>query len=111
MINLQDNEKEKIYNNLCIKSFILGFVTNVFNPKATLFFLSLFTLVIDSNTPLSFQLFYGSWMTIITGVWFCIVSIFFTSEYTERFITKYAVHINRLMGVILIFISIILILN
>ena len=32
MINLQDNEKEKIYNNLYKKSFVLGFITNVFNP-------------------------------------------------------------------------------
>ena len=36
-------------------AFTSGFVTNGLNPKATLFFLSLFTVVINPHTPLSIQ--------------------------------------------------------
>ena len=41
------------------KAFILGFLTNGLNPKATLFFLALFTVVISENTPTMVQIFYG----------------------------------------------------
>ncbi|MCF5382824.1 LysE family translocator, partial [Pseudomonas syringae] len=36
-------------------AYISGFVTNGLNPKATLFFLSLFTVVINPHTPLLVQ--------------------------------------------------------
>ena len=36
-------------------AFTSGFVTNGLNPKATLFFLSLFTVVINPHTPLTVQ--------------------------------------------------------
>ena len=41
-------------------AFTSGFVTNGLNPKATLFFLSLFTVVINPHTPLSIQAGYGA---------------------------------------------------
>jgi len=37
------------------RAFVTGFITNGLNPKATLFFLSLFTVVIDPHTPLVVQ--------------------------------------------------------
>ena len=39
------------------RAFGLGFVTNGLNPKATLFFLALFTAVIDPNTPTNYSTF------------------------------------------------------
>ena len=86
--------------------FYLGFITNVFNPKATLFFLALFTTIIDCNTPVIIQIFYGLWMSLITMLWFVLVSLFFTNSLTEIFIRKYSLLINKIMGVVLIFISI-----
>ncbi len=41
-----------------LEAIKIGFLTNVLNPKATLFFLSLFTLVINPDTPLNIQLLY-----------------------------------------------------
>ena len=87
-------------------SFILGFMTNVLNPKASLFFLSLFTLLIEPNTPLFIQLLYGIWMSFITFCWFCLVTFLFTSKFSYLYINKYAILIDRLMGTILIIISI-----
>ena len=46
-----------------VGAFRLGFLTNGFNPKATLFFLALFAGVIDSETPLRIQLYYGLYMS------------------------------------------------
>ena len=36
-------------------AFVTGFITNGLNPKATLFFLSLFTVVINPHTPVAVQ--------------------------------------------------------
>jgi len=101
-----ENSKTKVDSKYFYQSFVLGFVTNVFNPKATLFFLSLFTLVIKIDTPLYIKLFYGFWMSVITGLWFSLVSFFFTSELSKIFIRKYSVLIDKIMGIILIIISI-----
>ena len=87
------------------KSFFLGFVTNVFNPKATLFFLALFAMLVNSNTSMYVQVLYGLWMIIITGLWFCLVSYFFTSHLSRIYINKYSKLINKIMGIILMFIS------
>jgi len=44
------------------RAFVIGFVTNGLNPKATLFFLSLFTVVISPDTPLLVQAGYGVYL-------------------------------------------------
>jgi len=52
----------------------LGFLTNVLNPKVTLFFLGLFTQVIHPGTPLWLQMLYGVEMCSMTFVWFSFVA-------------------------------------
>lgn len=86
-------------------SFFLGLVTNLFNPKATLFFLSIFSLLINNSTPIIIKSFYGIWMSFVTGFWFCLVSLFFTSKFSQIFISKYSLIIDKIMGIILIAIS------
>ena len=49
-------------------------------------------------------------MSIVTGLWFCIVSFLFTSKFFEIFISKYAHIIDKIMGIVLMVISIKLIL-
>ena len=53
------------------QAFVVGFVTNGLNPKATLFFLSLFTVVISADTPLWVQAGYGVYLAGATALWFC----------------------------------------
>jgi len=86
--------------------FLVGFITNLLNPKATLFFISLFSLVIDVDTSVYIQLFYGFWMSVVTALWFCLVSLLISSYYSNIFINKYFTLLNRIMGIVLILISI-----
>lgn len=51
-----------------------GFLTNVLNPKATLFMLALFTQVIDPATPLALQLTMGIYMGAMTTAWFALLA-------------------------------------
>ena len=52
----------------------MGFLTNVLNPKATLFFFALFTQVINPHTPKAIQVLYGLEMSVMTFVWFALVA-------------------------------------
>jgi RhtB (resistance to homoserine/threonine) family protein len=51
-----------------------GFVTNVLNPKATLFFVALFSQVIKPTMPVWVQVGFGLTCAIMCGVWFCVVA-------------------------------------
>jgi RhtB (resistance to homoserine/threonine) family protein len=79
-----------------------GFLTNVLNPKATLFFLALFTQVMDPNTPKSIQLFYGIEMMIITFVWFAFIALLFSNPLIKNKIKKVQHHIEKVTGAVLI---------
>lgn len=59
------------------RSFALGFMTNATNPKATLFFLAIFTTVVSATTPLKIQALYGVWMCLVNAGWFVLVSLLF----------------------------------
>ena len=89
-----------------LQAFKMGFLTNVLNPKATLFFLSLFTLVIGNSTPLYIILTISFIIIVTAFVWFTIVSAFFTQKNVQRGFLKYEKSINRVLGGFLIFLGI-----
>lgn len=85
-----------------MQAFRMGFLTNILNPKATLFFLSLFTLVISNSTPVYIIIII---CVIIIGTalaWFITVSIFFTQQNVQQAFLKYEKVINRILGGFLI---------
>src|SRR3989344_914725 len=57
-----------------------GFLTNVLNPKVTLFLLALFTQVISPETPTLIQALYGLEMIGMTFVWFGFVAVVISHE-------------------------------
>jgi RhtB (resistance to homoserine/threonine) family protein len=79
-----------------------GFLVNALNPKATLFFLSLFTLVIAPTTPSSVQAFYGLYMALATWVWFSFLSIILSKEKVRAFFQRAGHWFDRGIGLILI---------
>lgn len=84
------------------ESFKLGFLTNVLNPKATLFFLSLYILIISNNTPFEFQILFGLWMSFATGLWFAFLSLILTNKSIVSKIEFMSTKIQKLTGMILI---------
>jgi RhtB (resistance to homoserine/threonine) family protein len=84
------------------KLFAVGFVTNALNPKAVLFFLSLFSLLVSPQTPAAIQALYGLVMAATLIAWFLGVSIVFTSRpVRERFLAM-GRWFNRMTGVMFI---------
>ncbi len=84
------------------RAFWSGFLTNGLNPKATLFFLALFTVVIDSNTPVKTQIFYGLYLSLATFTWFAMLSSILGRQSVREFMMKAGNWFERGMGALLI---------
>jgi RhtB (resistance to homoserine/threonine) family protein len=85
-----------------LKALKMGFLTNVLNPKATLFFLALFTQVISGTTPVGIQLIYGIEMVLMTFVWFTLVAALLSHTVIRSRFTKIQSKAEKVFGVILI---------
>lgn len=88
------------------KAFTTGFLTNGLNPKATLFFLSVFAVAVSADTPDSVKVFYGIYLAIATGLWFSGLSLFLSSTKVRGFIQSHAYWFDRVMGVALILLAV-----
>lgn len=80
----------------------IGFITNVTNPKVTLSFLSLFTLIINPDTPLFVKLIMGGEMSIVTVLWFCLVAYLITHNVIKSRLERVQGFAEKFIGVILI---------
>lgn len=85
-----------------LKAISMGFLTNVLNPKASLFFLSLFTLVIKPDTATGTLVIISALLVIDTILWFSLVAIFFTQKRIRIIYNRYQKWFNRLFGGFLI---------
>ncbi|WP_119154598.1 LysE family translocator [Caldimonas tepidiphila] len=84
------------------RAFLTGFLTNATNPKATLFFLSIFTAVVNPETPLALQSLYGFWMCTVNALWFCLVALFFSHGAIRLRFVEFGHWFERAMGLILL---------
>jgi RhtB (resistance to homoserine/threonine) family protein len=79
-----------------------GFLVNVLNPKAALFFLSLFPLAVNAATPKWVQAGYGLWMIATTMAWFAFVAVVFTRPSVRRAFLRHGHWIDRTLGVVFV---------
>ena len=80
------------------RSFVQGFITNALNPKATLFFLALFTQVISPETEVIIQLWYGTICSFVAMMWFSIVAMMLTHRTVRQNLSSVSVWIDRATG-------------
>lgn len=83
----------------------LGFLTNILNPKATLFFVSLFSVVISPGTTVAVQTGYGLYMALATAAWFSLVAVFFTLPTVRKGFNRFGHWLDRLMGGVLLLLA------
>ncbi|QOL27321.1 LysE family transporter [Thalassotalea sp. LPB0316] len=88
------------------KAFSTGFLINALNVKATLFFISLFSMVISFETPTQIKALYGIYMAVATGLWFSFLSLILSHpRIRNRIITK-GYWLDRIMGLVLLILAI-----
>lgn len=84
------------------QAFRSGLLTNLLNPKATLFFLSIFTVVMRPGTPAIVQLTYALIMSGTAVLWFSLVTFVLTRPIIQQRFRKVQHWVDRTMGVVLI---------
>ena len=98
-INIAHEAKEQKSGTAAFRE---GFLTNVLNPKATIFFVSIFTQVVSPTLPLAIQSLYGIEAAIIVGAWFVALLFFFTHSFIRERIAKIQTVVLKIMGAALI---------
>jgi threonine/homoserine/homoserine lactone efflux protein len=102
-----DIKEERIGTDLTrLQAFRMGFLTNILNPKVTLFFLSMFTFVISNSTPVYVILTISVIIIATAFIWFTIVSTFLTNQHVQKVFLKYEMIINKTLGGFLVLIGI-----
>ena len=79
-----------------------GFLTNVLNPKTTIFIVSLFMQVVQPQTPLAVQLGYGAFIVLAHALWFSAVALFFSSASVRARLLAVRHWIDRIFGGLLV---------
>ncbi len=87
------------------KAFALGFLTNGLNPKATIFFLSLFTVIVDVNTPFIVKGMFGIYLACATFLWFLFLSLILTRPQVRQIFSRKGYVFDRVMGWVLILLA------
>lgn len=80
------------------KALASGFVVNILNPKATMFYFALFTQVLGPETPLAHQLIYGITCIVTVSGWFAIVALILTDERIRNIFLSFSKWIDRVCG-------------
>mgnify|MGYP002700313584 FL=1 len=116
--NVADNEMQVSNSEVNVdqipstkKAFFTGFLVNGLNVKATLFFVSLFSVVIEPQTPFSIKLSYGLYMTLATAAWFVFLSYLLTHHKVRYFLQIKGYLLDRVMGGVLLLLAVQLVLS
>lgn len=75
-----------------------GFFCNALNPKAPIYFLSLFTVVLSPDMPLPTLVIYGGWIMLLQMLWFSTLAFFLSNASIRKRLLKYGHWIDRAFG-------------
>lgn len=77
---------------------VKGFFCNLLNPKAPLYFVSLFTIVISEQLPASQLLAYGVWIMLIQMAWFSLLASLLSIQTVRQTFQRLGVWLDRILG-------------
>lgn len=89
-----------------LAAFKQGFLTNVLNPKATVFFLSVFTQVITPSTAVGLKWAYGFEMAVIALMWFTLLSLLLGNSFVRNKISRVQMYVDKFMGAVLVLLGV-----
>lgn len=88
-----------------IKYFSMGFLSAILNPKNSIFYFTMFSISINITTPLFIQTFYALWMFLAVLFWDIFIVYLVTNKKSKYIFQKYSNHIEKISGLILLFIA------
>lgn len=99
-------QKEKKLSYSYKKSFFVGFITDLLNPKATLFFLSVFTAIVSVDTPMYIQGLYGLYCILANIFWYMFIANILSIKKNLDLFNKHQNIIEKVIGIVLVLLGI-----
>lgn len=96
--SLGHSEESGIVHSAPLKTVGKGFLCNVLNPKAPIYFVSLFTVVLSPDIPLHFLAIYGVWIMLLQFMWFSLVALLLSSPPVSKRFNKCGHYVDRVFG-------------
>ena len=106
-INMLISKSENINNDSKStpkNSILIGLITNVFNVKAFLFFVSLFSFLIENMIDIYFYIF-PIYFALMSSLWFIFLSYIFTVSKNKAFNMYSNKYLSSIMSLVLCFIA------
>ncbi len=88
------------------KSLSMGFACNVLNPKAPIYFIAVFTVVLSPDLPWYQLAIYGLWMMILQWFWFAFVTALLSLPVFNQRFQAIGHWIDRVFGAAMIVLGI-----
>ena len=107
----QNTERGILGKQSLIHQFALGFVSASLNPKNAIFYLSLFTVMVSTQTPLTTRALYGLWMTSIVFIWDMGVAVIIGNRRAKKYLERWIFGLEKLSGLMLSLFGILLCLD
>jgi RhtB (resistance to homoserine/threonine) family protein len=85
-----------------LRQIMGGFLCNALNPKAPIYFLALFTVVLSPDLPLSTLIIYGVWIMLLQWLWFSLVAAVFAHDSVRGRLIAVGHWVDRAFGVAMI---------
>jgi threonine efflux protein len=79
-----------------------GFLCNALNPKAPIYFLALFTVVLSPDLPWPTLVVYGAWIMVLQWAWFSCVALLFAQRVIRDRLVALRHWIDRAFGAAMI---------
>ena len=89
-----------------LRSVTTGLLTNVLNPKALIFFITVFAVAINKETGIFVKILLGIYMSVATFIWFALVSILLTNKKAIERFKKAIPLLEKVTGFFLLLIAI-----
>ncbi|MDB4838162.1 LysE family transporter, partial [Marinomonas sp.] len=80
------------------RSIGVGFLCNALNPKAPIYFVSLFTVVLSPDMPLYQIAIYGAWIMLLQLAWFALVVGLLSRPAVLQQFKKMGHWVDRILG-------------
>lgn len=91
-------EHTKVSKHSSFKAISKGFLCNALNPKAPIYFVALFTVVLSPNLPFLHLVIYGVWMMVLQLLWFSAVVLLLSRPSINDKFQRLGRWIDRVLG-------------
>lgn len=102
----KENKNDVIKNDVqtisIYKAMLSGFITNAFNPKAAIFFIGIFAVILNKESNTQDLILYGTTIFLETLIWFCLVAIILSKKKIKNYFDNMRNVIDKIIGTVLV---------